>query len=98
MKNMFRGSNMRDPTYQKLVDKYQDFIEIYKDFENAKNKVGSLKEAFEKYFFENFKELLTFKVENKFTIKISLVKFQIFFNRHFLSFPEIFVKNNGENL
>jgi ABC-type cobalamin/Fe3+-siderophores transport system ATPase subunit/predicted metal-dependent phosphoesterase TrpH len=69
MKSTFKGSNIRETAYQNLVDKYHDFIEIYKDFENAKKIVGSLKEIFEKYFFENLKDLLTFKVENKFTIK-----------------------------
>lgn len=69
MKNIFRGSGIRETTYQKLVDHYLDFGNIYNDFENAKNLMGSSKEIFEKYFFENLNDLLTFQVQNKFTIK-----------------------------
>jgi hypothetical protein len=69
MKNMFRGSGIRDTSYNTLVNDYSDFREIFLDFENAKIKVGNSTESFEKYLNDNLKELLTYQVQNKFTIK-----------------------------
>lgn len=69
MKSMFKGSGIRDSSYISLVNEYSDFGSVFNDFENAKLKVGNLTETFEKYFFDNLKELLTYQVQNKFTIK-----------------------------
>jgi len=68
-KATFRGSKIRENVFEKLINEYQDFIEIYKHFEEARNLIGSLKDTFETYFLDNLTDLLTFKVENKFTIK-----------------------------
>lgn len=67
-KNIFRGSNIRESTLSGIVSQYADFGNIYQDFEHAKTKVGSSPETFEKYFTENLHSLLTFQVQNKFTI------------------------------
>lgn len=69
MKNMFRGSGIRENTLSTLVNEYSDFGNLYRDFENARKKAGSSPETFEKYFFDNLKDLLIYQVENKFTIK-----------------------------
>jgi chromosome segregation protein len=69
MKNMFRGSGIRENTFSMIVNEYSDFGTIYRDFENAKKKAGSSSETFEKYFFENLQGLLTYQVQNKFIIK-----------------------------
>jgi predicted ATPase len=69
MKNVFRGSKIRENTFLTLVSEYPDFSAMYSDFESAKKKAGSSPETFEKYFFENLQNLLTYHVENKFTIK-----------------------------
>jgi len=68
MKDMFRGSNIRETTYQKLIDKYTDFIAIYKDFDNAKSLFGTNPQILENLFIKNLKTLLTYQVPNKFTI------------------------------
>jgi len=68
MKDMFRGSNIRETTYQKLIDKYTDFIAIYKDFDNAKSLFGTNPQILEDLFIKNLKTLLTYQVPNKFTI------------------------------
>lgn len=69
MKNMFKGSGLRENTYQKLTNEYQDFGKIYEDFKNAKKKVGSFAESFEEYFLNNLKDLLIYQVPNQFIIK-----------------------------
>lgn len=67
-KTIFKGSKIRENSFRNIVDNYSDFASIYNDFENVKSKVSSSKEIFEKYFFDNLKELLTWQVHNKFTI------------------------------
>ena len=73
MKNMFRGSGIKETTLWKLIDKtqmdYRDFIQMYREFDKVKSNAGSSPEAFEKYFFDNLKDLLVYQVQNKFTIK-----------------------------
>lgn len=69
MKNMFRGSGIRENTLSTLVNEYSDFGTLYHDFENARKKAGSSPETFEKYFFDNLKDLLVYQVQNKFIIK-----------------------------
>ncbi len=67
-KSIFKGSKIRENTFSGLVDSYSDFGSLYKDFENAKQKSGSSPETFEKFFMENLVFLLTYQVQNKFTI------------------------------
>jgi len=69
MKNVFRGSGIRENTLSSIVNEYSDFGTLYRDFENARKKAGSSPETFEKYFFDNLKDLLVYQVQNKFTIK-----------------------------
>lgn len=68
MKNTFKGSNIREPTYQGLVDKYPDFIAIFTDFVNAKNNFGSSPQILADLFIKNIKALLTYQTPHKFTI------------------------------
>lgn len=68
MKDVFKGSNIREATYQNIVKQYQDFIAIYKDFDNAKNYFGSNPQVLTEMFRENLKALLVYQVPNKFTI------------------------------
>jgi len=67
-KGAFRGSNVRDVTFQNIICQYQDFTEIYSDFENAKKLFGSNPDAFANLFKKNLKELLVYQPPNKFTI------------------------------
>ncbi len=69
IKNIFRGSNIRENALFALTNNYSDFGNIYRDLENAKNKAGSSPETFEKYFIDNLQTLLVYQVQNKFTIK-----------------------------
>ena len=69
MKNVFRGSSIRESTLSSIVNEYSDFATMYRDFENTKTKAGSSPETFEKYFIENLQPLLVYQVPNKFSIK-----------------------------
>lgn len=68
MKDMFRGSGIRENTFSGITQKYLDFIAIYKDFEKSKALFGSNPENFTDLFMKNLKSLLTYQVPNKFTI------------------------------
>ena len=69
MKHMFRGSRIKESTLATIVNEHSDFGDIFKNFDGAKQKAGTSPETFEKYFFENLQELLTYQVQNKFVIK-----------------------------
>ncbi|HEY5535340.1 MAG TPA: histidinol-phosphatase [Ignavibacteria bacterium] len=70
LKQIFRGTNIREGSYQSIESKYKDFIEIYKE---SKHLDGILNENqlsdFKKRFNEHLSELLTYQVENRFIIK-----------------------------
>lgn len=68
MKSAFKGSSLRESTFQTLVNKYADFVAIYTNFNNAKSYFGSNPQIFADLFFKNLKALLTFQTPNKFTI------------------------------
>jgi len=69
MKEMFKGSGIRETTYQGIVDQYQDFVGIYRDIENAKRYFGSNPQILSDLFMQHLKALLTYQTPNKFTIK-----------------------------
>jgi len=68
MKDVFKGSNIREATYQNIVSQYQDFIAIYKDFDSAKKHFGSNPQVLTEMFTKNLKALLVYQAPNKFTI------------------------------
>ncbi|MDR2859430.1 MAG: AAA family ATPase [Mediterranea sp.] len=67
-KAVFRGSGVRDGTFQNIIEKYTDFAAIFLDFENAKKLFGSNPDNFIALFGKNLKTLLTYQVPNRFTI------------------------------
>lgn len=69
MKNIFRGSKIREITFKSLANSFSDFGAIIKDFDKAKEIVGSSSHIFEGYFNDNMVALLTWQVPNRFTIK-----------------------------
>lgn len=69
MKEMFKGSRIRENTFQSLADKFTDFGAMYRDFEKVKAEASSSTEVFERYFTDNLNTLLTWQVPNKFVIK-----------------------------
>ncbi len=68
MKDMFKGSGIHETTYQGIVEKYPDFIAIYKDFDNAQKLFGSNPQILAELFLKNLKSLLTYQTPNKYTI------------------------------
>ena len=68
MKEIFKGSGIRETTYQGIVDRYVDFIAVFQDFEKAKNLFGTNPQILAERFMGNLKTLLTWQTPNKFTI------------------------------
>lgn len=69
LKEVFRGTGLRDSVYQALSEQFQDFIEIYREKDNLgdfinENQMGSFNLRFQ----DKIAELLTYKVENRVTI------------------------------
>lgn len=70
LKQVFRGTNIRDTAYQDIVDSYPDFIDIYKIPKSLlqilnENQLTDFKRRFNEYQ----TDLLTFQVENKIITK-----------------------------
>ena len=68
MKDVFRGSRIRETVFQSLSKEYADFREIYRGMAKAKTEVGGSADAFENYFMENMKVLLNWQTPNRFAI------------------------------
>ena len=72
LQQIFRGSGIRGATYTTIQSTYKDFVEIYRDLENLDSKLNiseSLLAEFKKRFNDNILDLITFRVEDRFTIK-----------------------------
>ena len=70
MREIFKGSNIRENTYNMITKNYKDFIEIYKDNNALKDILNENQiSAFNRIFAEDLSELLTYQVENRFIIK-----------------------------
>lgn len=70
LKQLFRGTGLRDLTYQNIVSEFNDYIEIYRNWERFRklindNMIGEVT----KRFYEELSVLLTYKVENRVSIK-----------------------------
>lgn len=69
MQELFRGSNLRENTLRSVLSSYSDFGGLFRDFENARSKAGSMPEVFERYFLQNLPDLVTWQVPNRFVIR-----------------------------
>ncbi len=72
LQHIFKGSGIRGATYATIKSTYKDFVEIYRDLENMDAKLNisdTLLAEFKKRFDDNILDLITFRVEDKFTIK-----------------------------
>ena len=69
MKDIFKGSRIRETTFSALTVEFSDFGAMYKDFDKAKHTVGASAAVFEQYFSDNQSALLTWKVPNRFIIE-----------------------------
>lgn len=68
-KNLVRGSNLREATIQRVVDKYKDYIEIYKNWDDFKKLIAESAFSYVSDKINNIlADLLTYKVGNKVTI------------------------------
>lgn len=69
LKEVFKGSGIRETTYQEIDTTYPDFIEIYRNTAKVDDILNETQAAdFKKRFRENTAELLTYKVDNKIVI------------------------------
>jgi predicted ATPase len=68
MKDVFKGSGIREATYQSVVDRYPDFAAIYNNLDDAKTYFGSNPQVMEELLLKNLKMLLSYQVPNQFTI------------------------------
>ena len=68
MKEIFKGSGIRESTYQGIADQYVDFAAVFRDFKNAQKFFGSNPQILMDRFMKNLKTLLTYQTPNKFTI------------------------------
>lgn len=73
LQQVFKGSGLRTATYDSVQEEYKDFIEIYRDLANVGSKLNissdTLVAEFKKRINDNLEELLTFRIEDSFTIK-----------------------------
>jgi len=72
LQQVFKGSGIRSATYDSIQSDYKDFVEIYRDWANLNTKLNiseSLITEFKNRFINNLEDLLTFRVQDKFTIK-----------------------------
>lgn len=69
MKDLFRGSKLRETTLDEIVKTFPDGAAIYREIDKAKGMLGTSSETFEEYFHQNLSALLTWQVPNAYTIK-----------------------------
>ncbi len=70
MKQIFRGTSIRETAYQEIEANYKDFIQIYRDSSKLESILNENHVVdFKRRFSENLVDLLTFKVENKIIIQ-----------------------------
>ncbi len=69
MKDVFRGSGIREATYSSLAKTFSDFGAMYKDFNEAKATAGTSAKIFEQYFTDNLSALLTWQTPSRFIIQ-----------------------------
>ncbi len=69
MKDIFKGSRIRENTFQSLANTFADFRAMFRDPIKVKTEAGNSAETFDQYFMENLIELLTWQVPNKYSIK-----------------------------
>jgi hypothetical protein len=65
----FRGSRLREPTLQSVLDQHADFISVYGAMDAICNSLGESGEVFRRYFNEAKASLLTWQVPNVFRIE-----------------------------
>lgn len=66
LKDVFKGTGIYDTSYDKIVDRYNDFVEIFKDWNGLNNILNdNQKHTFLNRFKDNLETLLVFEVGNE---------------------------------
>jgi len=68
-KEIFRGSRLRDATFQCLVTQFVDFGAMYKERDAVNRDLGNSHQVFNQYFDDNLSALLSWQVPTRFVIK-----------------------------
>lgn len=74
LKDNLKGSGLRDPNIQAIVDSYNDLIEVYHDFEKKESKLteslssNSQLLSFQEYFNSSLAAFLTYRIPDQFEI------------------------------
>ncbi|MDQ2695297.1 MAG: AAA family ATPase, partial [Pseudomonadota bacterium] len=68
LKDLFRGSRIRETSLTNVVGRYSDFGAIWRDVDEAAKRAGNSGETFVKHFEQNLENLLIWQVPNRFTI------------------------------
>jgi ABC-type lipoprotein export system ATPase subunit len=69
VKDLVRGSRLRDATLLELVNAFADGAGLYRDFGKAREMLGGSADIFTEYFEQNLAALLTWQVPNSYAIK-----------------------------
>lgn len=69
IRDMFRGSRLRESVFKNLTDDFSDFVAMFKDWQRTETLVSGNFSVFEQYFNDNLSALLTWQVPNSFTIR-----------------------------
>lgn len=69
MKDLFRGSKLRETTLAELINTFTDGASLYREVDKARTMVGASAPAFDQYFQDNLSALLTWQVPNAYSIK-----------------------------
>lgn len=69
LKDLFRGSKLRETTLNELVTSFADGAAMYREFDKVKSMVGASAATVEEYFQQNLSALLTWQVPNSYVIK-----------------------------
>ncbi|WP_462269749.1 TrlF family AAA-like ATPase [Desulfobacter sp.] len=69
MKDVFRGSRLREATFQSLTERFVDFGAMFKEWNELMKELGTSAQLFSQYFTDNIEALLTWQVPNSFKIK-----------------------------
>ncbi len=68
MKQVFRGSKLRETFFEQLCQQYADFGSMYRELDKIASEASS-GEKFREYFLKHLKDLLVWQVPNRFVVK-----------------------------
>jgi energy-coupling factor transporter ATP-binding protein EcfA2 len=69
IKDMFRGSRIREATYSSLTHDFSDFGDMFRQLDKVRHSLGGSALVFEQYFNDNLPALLTWQIPNRFIIE-----------------------------